>query len=495
MADLIGELPKPDVPKDPPRFRVVTPIKADLPKEFRTLGQSENLSPDGMDTIYRENAISLHEIVEGIKRPIYTKIKEPTESDKNSTPLPGEWICVSGYLHDLQKVVDKFGPDVGTIYRQWGAKAIGNRIDQGIVGDEGGKYRIKRIVPIWPERRDDECEMWLFGITKEDIEGIKANFLKPMEQKMELSQGEDGEMKKAETYFEASIGVISSQDKDPEIQAIFKETEETLKRGDHPDSPRLLAQVRRRMLLNRLIWEEEVDGRGLFHTPIAAEQRKRIREILEEDKDIKISLSEAKDQVNQKTILDMALGAHHGEREKRKVAEEEARIDHLTGLSNRRAFEERLNEEWELVIKRFGGSLTMLEIDIDHFKDINDKHGHDVGDEVLKRVANAIKESVREADFVARIGGEEFGVLMPGLNQVGEQEKKELIERVRKAVEESKDYPEGASPTVSIGAATYPNGKIKDPEALKKGADTALYKAKEEGRNKVVEFEDLNPQG
>lgn len=485
MVDTGGELQK--TPVKELSYKVLTPVPQDLPPEFRTLGQSENLSPDNVGTIYRENIISKELIVDGIKRPF-----TPEKQD-----LPPQWICVSGYLHDLQKTIDRFGEDVGVVYRQWGAKAIGSRIDQGIPEGDRGKYAMKPIVPIWAEGQDDVCEMWLFGLTEQEVEGIRENFLKPVEQNMDLAKGEGEDASRTQTFFEASIGVVSSLDEDPEINKIFDELKGQLQRNERPDSVKLLARIRKRMLLNRLEWEEEVDGRGLFHTPEAIAQRKRIKDILKNDESLKVSFTEAKNLVNQETILHMALDAHHRQRERaQQLTEEKAELaekaatDSLTGLPNRGSFDERLKQEYSNAA-RLKNSLNLGIIDVDFFKEINDTKGHATGDLILKKVAEILKQNLRTGDFVGRIGGDEFGVLMPTRTKEDEEVLKAIIERIRKAIQESPEYPQGLRPTVSIGLATFPNG-IDSYDELFSKADAALYKAKEEGRNRAMRFEGNN---
>ena len=154
----------------------------------------------------------------------------------------------------------------------------------------------------------------------------------------------------------------------------------------------------------------------------------------------------------------------------------EARVDPLTQLHNRRGFDERLASETARAV-RDHTSLAAAAFDIDHFKRVNDEHGHDVGDRVLQWVAKTLAHETRGADVTARVGGEEFVVLLPGTAIAGAQE---LAERVRVAIER------GGGPvpiTISAGvAAQVPQGPDHD---LVESADRALYRAKGEGRNAV----------
>ena len=159
--------------------------------------------------------------------------------------------------------------------------------------------------------------------------------------------------------------------------------------------------------------------------------------------------------------------------------------DGLTGAYTRRYFIERFDEE----IKRASlrkSNLSLLMIDADHFKMINDQHGHLAGDQVLKEISNIIQENVREIDIVGRFGGEEFCVVLPDTDMGGARL---VAERIRKSAEKRliKAYDSALRVTLSIGLAIYPSdGKLL--EELMDKADWALYRAKSQGRNCVVAF-------
>ena len=160
----------------------------------------------------------------------------------------------------------------------------------------------------------------------------------------------------------------------------------------------------------------------------------------------------------------------------------EAEFDELTRLLNRRAFDHRFEVETAR-FERYQRPLSLLLIDIDHFKDINDRHGHEAGDRALERVAGAIAASVRGADIPGRIGGEEFGVLLP---ETRVREAVEVAERVRAAVA-ALDVRHGGvaiRPRVSIGVSSCPDC-VAGGEALRASADEALYAAKAAGRDRV----------
>lgn len=159
---------------------------------------------------------------------------------------------------------------------------------------------------------------------------------------------------------------------------------------------------------------------------------------------------------------------------------EMVRTDALTGIQNRRAFDESLRQAWSLSA-RIGQPLSVLMVDIDHFKAINDEDGHDAGDEALKSIARTLRENIRASDLLFRYGGEEFAVLLPAT-----QHDAALLvaEKLRKAVSDARHN--GRSITVSIGLATDAAHAPGTPEAaLVHAADAALYRAKNAGRNRV----------
>lgn len=158
----------------------------------------------------------------------------------------------------------------------------------------------------------------------------------------------------------------------------------------------------------------------------------------------------------------------------------EARTDALTGLANRRAFDEEIAKRfahWQRHEILFG----LVMVDVDRFKQINDQHGHPAGDTVLRGVAAQLKETLRDGDFVARYGGEEFGIILPNQDI---DELKRATERIRKSIERERFYHEGSELpiTVSCGLAATRNGERLSE--LVKRADSALYRSKSTGRNR-----------
>ncbi len=168
-----------------------------------------------------------------------------------------------------------------------------------------------------------------------------------------------------------------------------------------------------------------------------------------------------------------------------KEVEHLAITDSLTQVFTRRYLMERFDEEVQRAkVKKT--SLAFLMLDVDHFKKINDRHGHLAGDHVLREIGRAIKEAVREIDIVGRYGGEEFCVILPETSREGAHY---VAERVRLAVEQRsiKAYDAVLKVTVSIGSTSFPEDGRKIPELIDK-ADWGLYRAKRMGRNRVCPF-------
>jgi diguanylate cyclase (GGDEF)-like protein len=164
-----------------------------------------------------------------------------------------------------------------------------------------------------------------------------------------------------------------------------------------------------------------------------------------------------------------------------------ANRDGLTGLYNHRYFHEKLSQDF-LRAKRYHEYLSCILFDIDHFKKFNDTYGHQTGDVVLKALASVIERSTRESDVAARYGGEEFAIV---LYHTDRRAAYEAAERLRQAVEsnEVEDNGNVLRVTISLGIATFPHEKIHDSKELIEYADQALYKAKENGRNRVEAFD------
>ena len=157
-------------------------------------------------------------------------------------------------------------------------------------------------------------------------------------------------------------------------------------------------------------------------------------------------------------------------------------VDGLTDVYNKRYFTEELEKEISRS-RRYERVFSLVLFDIDHFKQVNDNYGHLAGDSILRQLAELIRSRIRRDDSLARIGGEEFAILLP---EVGCKGATELAEKLRRLVEEKVFVFEGLrlNVTISLGVADW-NPKIADVQALIKAADEKLYEAKRAGRNQV----------
>ena len=162
----------------------------------------------------------------------------------------------------------------------------------------------------------------------------------------------------------------------------------------------------------------------------------------------------------------------------------DARTDSLTGLDNRRAMQERGRVELKRAA-RSGQPVSVILCDLDHFKNVNDKYGHEAGDRALTSAAAVLREALRESDALGRWGGEEFMVILPGTDERGAAE---VAERMRAAIAAARFNGVAESNTISLGVAS--SATLDDPamewDLLIKEADQRLYRAKHEGRNRVV---------
>ena len=200
----------------------------------------------------------------------------------------------------------------------------------------------------------------------------------------------------------------------------------------------------------------------------SSEENGREAELTQQLSDMQLKLDE---------MEKLAEAAQHAIEEQRRKAMHDA----LTGLPNREAYQQRLEQEVQR-IKRYGGKLSLMVCDVDLFKRINDSYGHLAGDKVLKIIAKSLQKNLRDSDFIARFGGEEFVVLMP---ETSTSEAKIVAEKLRTKIEESpfNFKKEPVQITVSFGISEFAKGESAD-EVFSR-ADKALYVAKDKGRNQV----------
>ncbi len=163
---------------------------------------------------------------------------------------------------------------------------------------------------------------------------------------------------------------------------------------------------------------------------------------------------------------------------------EYAHIDPLTGLPNRRALTERLKQEWARMT-RYGKSFSLIMADIDHFKMVNDKYGHPIGDQLLQEIAKLIEKQCRITDLPARYGGEEFTVIVAEETAANAAN---LAERCRQDIENLRLPVKNDTVRVTASFGIAEANSLSTPETLIENADEALYEAKLAGRNKVVAY-------
>ncbi len=235
-----------------------------------------------------------------------------------------------------------------------------------------------------------------------------------------------------------------------------------------------------------------LEGKSLLLVPIVFNDRVLGTLFLRAKKE---SGSFERDEVNFcRIVANSAFHAIKNARIFQKLAEEntylqEAAIrDHLTGLYNHNHFYLHLDEDF-MRASRYRTHLSLIMMDIDHFKSINDTHGHRAGDMVLRELAGLIKKTVRKSDVLARYGGEEFAIILPNTDLAGAADEADRI-RELVATYRFKTFPE-VRVTLSLGVASYPHREISSSGDLVSRADEALYRAKHGGRNRtVVDTED-----
>ncbi len=176
------------------------------------------------------------------------------------------------------------------------------------------------------------------------------------------------------------------------------------------------------------------------------------------------------------------------------ILEIHSKYDALTGIFNRRAFNEMYEREWRRSM-RYGHTMSLLMFDIDRFKNVNDMHGHPAGDVILKHTAKIIESAARrEGDLASRFGGEEFILLLPDTTAVNAFK---IAESIRKTTAQTCFTHDGTEIriTISAGISSMAPDTGTDPELLIRRADEALYLAKRTGRNRVCIYDDVRTEG
>lgn len=212
-----------------------------------------------------------------------------------------------------------------------------------------------------------------------------------------------------------------------------------------------------------------------------------VSEVMDETKSFEVGAADYITKPFHPPTVKARVKLHLDIKHKQELLEKFAFIDALTEIPNRRRFDEVLEKEWYRAL-RSDRPMSLMLLDIDHFKEYNDTYGHGRGDEALKKTARAIQDSLRRAgDFVARYGGEEFGAVLP---YTDEADMKEVAEQVLVAMKniglEHKASPVTDHMTVSIGTVTADPNKEITPQRLLEEADKALYAAKQEGKNRYT---------
>ncbi|MBN2711959.1 MAG: diguanylate cyclase [Planctomycetes bacterium] len=254
------------------------------------------------------------------------------------------------------------------------------------------------------------------------------------------------------------------------------------------------AEVLREILIRLADTVRKVDGAANSSTCVLSDIRQQVGEIdpAGDIRDVQGMLVKEIDRVIQSNAsLRRELASAHKDlaEQQSQIAELKTavRVDALTQVGNRAAFDERLDEAIQR-LDRYNEAFSLIMIDVDHFKKVNDTYGHVAGDRVLKGLAMKLKASLRGTDFLARYGGEEFGVILP---KTPLADGKKVGEDLREAVEYSKFTLDNSELRISVSAGVAEAVKPESAESLVKKADKALYSAKEKGRNRVEMSEGL----
>jgi diguanylate cyclase (GGDEF)-like protein len=259
--------------------------------------------------------------------------------------------------------------------------------------------------------------------------------------------------------------------------------------------PVLIGDIRSSAIYARMreVWDREgikVHVRSVIALPFELDEQQSgvflLRRTVEQPKLVAADMEFATTVVNSAIMAIRRARAVEETIAANEVLDALAHLDPLTELLNRRALGARLETEIERV-RRYDAPLALLMLDLDHFKTVNDTHGHLVGDSVLAELGRVLQRATRSVDVVARYGGEEFMIALPETTYDGALA---FAERLRERIEEHSFRSGAQQPpvklTASIGIATFPAPGVDDLEALLASADAALYRAKHKGRNRVA---------
>lgn len=246
--------------------------------------------------------------------------------------------------------------------------------------------------------------------------------------------------------------------------------------------------------------ESNVDENGVILRDIPVDSRDEIGELARRFNEMRAQLNAANQKLHGRVeaadrelkdayqkLLEQSAALQHSNLELERLS----LTDPLTGLGNRRAFDQGIEADMAL-FRRHGEISSLLVLDLDRFKGLNDAHGHDIGDLILCQFADVLQRHVRETDVVCRLGGEEFAVFLRRADEAGAMAMAEKLRAAVEAMVVNVDDELKLSVTVSIGAATLSTRlRITSALALYKAADQAMYASKQAGRNRVTHYESL----
>ncbi len=465
-----------------------------------SVGNEAHLNLDDFSALYGESVEAKRVISKNIRNIIQQNVER---EEKGLDPL--HWVCVSGYLHNMDKIAAAMGDGTKRQYRNWGAQQFAQRLDSSFTEGEHGKFYGKKIFPIRRERKDgdtsDEFEFWVMGVTPGEVDSVLVNFGTPVQEEI------------AGQRLEASVGISTSTG--PEISGILADV---IERGEPDDV--MLSRLRRENLLNRL-GRELVDN-GKNFSPHEREVLRRAKALLERDDERKLTVSTAKLEAEKDIQLEekddeIAKLQGRGEPERRpnsrfhtEISEymkqghpepsaramvardvsktrqevkliEQALTDPLTGLYNRRWLERELPRLIEIA-QRGALPLTLIVMDIDNFKSINDTLGHAGGDEALQKLSRILRQ---RSDFAVRLGGDEIALILTNTPYETVRKHGKIKGGALSIVERIYGDLEKENFNISMGLIQQTSEQATELLEL---ADKALERAKKAGKNQAFRY-------